>query len=219
MSIPTLRRLAFLIFCILSVGLACVSRAEDEKIPEIKTASGKTYRDVRVTKVTPSEISIMHESGAGRIPLKDLPDDLKAKFGYDPARAMEFKKQADAKEAQNQAAANQAALYQKRLKSAEPRRFKVSNVIKGEKGVLAKFYYPGGVAGSAARAMGTSVVESSEGELVFLIGKLYSNLVDGAYIEATCFENGIYEYTTTAGSTSTVKKFEVVGMILLSSGR
>ena len=209
---PPLRRLAFSILCLLSVGLAPVSRGEDEKIPEIKTVSGKTYRDVRVTKVTPSEISVIHESGAGRIPLKDLPDDLKAKFGYDPAKAAEFQKQAAAKEAQIQAAVNQAAEYKKKLKSAESRHFRISNVIKGNKGVLANLYYPGGVAGSAARAMGTSTVASSEGELVYLTGKLYSNLVDGAYINAYCFENGIYEYTTTAGSTSTVKKFEVIGM-------
>ena len=65
---------------LLAVGLVATSQAEDEKIPELKTTSGKTYHDVRITKVTPSDISIMHESGATRIPLSDLPEDLKIKF-------------------------------------------------------------------------------------------------------------------------------------------
>lgn len=81
-----LRKSSVSILCLLALGLVASSQAEDETIQEIKTASGKTYQDVRITKVTPSEISIMHESGVARIPLKDLPDDLKAKFGYDPEK-------------------------------------------------------------------------------------------------------------------------------------
>jgi hypothetical protein len=81
------RRLTFSIFCALSVGLAPLSQAEDEKISEIKTVSGTTYQNVKITKVTPSEISIIHESGVARILLKDLPDDLKTKFDYDPNKA------------------------------------------------------------------------------------------------------------------------------------
>jgi hypothetical protein len=74
------------LFCAILFGLAQASQV-DEKISELKTATGKTYRDVQITKVTPSEISIIHESGAARIFLKDLPDELKTKFGYDPEKA------------------------------------------------------------------------------------------------------------------------------------
>ena len=59
---------------------------------ELKTTSGKTFRDVRITKVTPSEISIMHESGATRIPMTDLPNALRIKLGYDPAKAEAYAK-------------------------------------------------------------------------------------------------------------------------------
>jgi hypothetical protein len=112
------RHFRFLVLPLLVLGLANTSTAQDEKIPEITTASGKTYRDVRITKVTPSEVSIAHEAGAARIPFAELPEDLKAKLGYDPAKA-EAHKQAAAKAAaeaqmQNAEAAKKAAM----LKSA-----------------------------------------------------------------------------------------------------
>lgn len=225
---------------LLTVVLVVTSYAEEEKIPEIKTSSGKTYHDVRVTKVTPCEISIMHESGVTRIPLKDLPDDLKTKFGYDPVKAAEFQKQASAKAAQNEAdlvkyeaaanqaaqneaaavnyEANQAADYQKKVKSAEQSSFRIFQIIKNDKGVIANFYSPGGAAGAGAQAVSSifgrsnSVVASSVGELVFLHGEILPNLVDGAVVEAFFVDDGIYQYTTTSGSTSTVKKLEVLKM-------
>jgi hypothetical protein len=223
MTIPNLRRLAFSTLCIVSVGLASISRAEDEKIPELKTASGKTYQDVRITKVTPSEISIIHESGVARIPLKDLPDDLKTKFGYDPAKAEAHavaKAQADAQNeaaaAKAELAARQRALDQKRLKEAKEQTFKIMQVLKKENGVLANFYFPGGAPGAAARSMnslfgrGSSAVPSRTGEIVFLRGKISPNLVDGAVIVANIVSDGSYEYTNTLGATSTVKKLEVL---------
>lgn len=62
-----------------------------EKIPELKTLSGKTYRNVTVHSITPSQIRILHESGAAGIKLEDLSADLKAKFGYDPEKVKALK--------------------------------------------------------------------------------------------------------------------------------
>ncbi len=121
MTIPTLR---LSILFILSAGLAPLCQAEDKKIPEIKTSSGKTYHDVQVMKVTPSEISIMHESGVTRIPLKDLPEDLKAKFGYDSVKAEAHataRAQADAQTGQQFAqAAKKQAEAKALMASAKP---------------------------------------------------------------------------------------------------
>ncbi len=210
---------------LLAVGLVATSQAENEKIPELKTLSGKSYRDAVVTKVTPSEIRIIHESGTARILLKDLPGDLKAKFGYDPVKAEEFKKQDDARLAQNEAAAakqeaaaNQAALHQKKLKTAERRTFRVTQVTKTPNGLLANYYSEGGVAsspmGSFFGRSGSVTIEPSTGALVFLSGKIPPGIVDDAIIEATVVEAGIHEFITTAGSTSTVKKLEVLEMKL-----
>lgn len=203
-----------LMLSLLAVGLIATSQAEDEKIPEIKTASGKIYQGARITKVTPSEISIIHESGVARIPLKDLPDELKTKFGYDPAKAEAHavaKAQADAQNAAASAkaelAASQRALDQKRLKDAKEETFKVSQVMKTPTGVLANFYSPGGVAGSAARAMGTNYVPSHTGAMVFLHGNISPNLVDDAVFDAKVVEDGIYNDGNT-----TVKKLKVLQM-------
>ena len=107
---------------------ASISRAKGGKIPELKTASGETYRDVRITNVTPSDISIIHESGATRIPIAKLTEEFKTKLGYDPEKAAEFKRKENAKELQNEvavakseAAANQAAAYKKRLQLHQER--------------------------------------------------------------------------------------------------
>lgn len=139
MTTSPVRRFAGLIFCALSVGLAPVSRAEDEKIPELKTASGKTYQDVRITKVTPSEISIIHESGVARIPLKDLPDDLKTKFGYDTAKAeahAKAKSQANAQAEKQMAEAEKKNAEMKALlKAAKPGIFIVDRYAE-DKGVV-----------------------------------------------------------------------------------
>jgi len=214
MNNSPLKRFTFAILCALSVGLAPVALAEDEKIPEIKTASGKTYQGVRITKVTPSEISIIHESGVARIPLKDLPEDLKTKFGYDPTKAEAHAAAVAQADAQNAAAAakaelaaRQRALEQKQLKEAKEETFKVSQVIKNPKGVLANFYVPGGVAGGAARALGTRYVPSYTGDMVFLHGALSASLVDDAVIEAKVIEDGIY----TDGDV-TIKKLKVLQM-------
>lgn len=86
MCVPPVNHLTFTILCALSIGLAQVSRADD-KISELKTATGMTYQCVQITRVTTSEIGIIHESGAASIALKDLPDELKTKFGYDPVKA------------------------------------------------------------------------------------------------------------------------------------
>lgn len=50
-----------LIFAVAATG--GISRAADQKMPELKTLSGKTYRDVRIKKVTPSSLSLTPRSG------------------------------------------------------------------------------------------------------------------------------------------------------------
>jgi hypothetical protein len=118
MNVMSSRIFRLLAAPLLAAALSNHILAEEEKIPEVKTASGKIYKNVRITNVTPSEVRIFHEEGVGRIPFADLPDDLKSKLGYDPVKAEEHK-QAVAKSAakaqiQNAEATKKAAM----LKSA-----------------------------------------------------------------------------------------------------
>ena len=148
MTIPLFKNYTVAALCIVSAGLVLVpvTRAEDEKIPEIKTTTGKTYHDVRVTNVTPAEISIMHESGVARIPMKDLPDDLKAKFGYDPEKAEAHVKAAGEAEKQLADAAKQQAEAKALMASAKPGIFLVDRYA-GEQGLFVYGYTAEGLNG------------------------------------------------------------------------
>lgn len=60
-----------------------------EVLPEVRTTAGKVYRQAKVLKVTDAEVRIMHEAGTAAIPLEELPEELRERFGYDPAKAKE----------------------------------------------------------------------------------------------------------------------------------
>ncbi len=69
-----------LLFLVLACGVAC--RAEDWT-----TTDGKTYKDVKVLKVEPDAVTIMHSDGGALVPLATLPPTLQTRFKYDPAKA------------------------------------------------------------------------------------------------------------------------------------
>lgn len=75
--------LKYLYLMSLLFGLAERSQAGDDVIPEINTLTGKVYEKVKITKVLPNEIGIMHESGTARIPITELPEDIRIKLGFD----------------------------------------------------------------------------------------------------------------------------------------
>jgi len=54
------------------------------KYDELKTASGKTYRQVVVKKVDAVGMSFQHESGSGRADFEDLSAEARDYFQYDP---------------------------------------------------------------------------------------------------------------------------------------
>lgn len=53
-------------------------------------ADGKVYHDVRVKKVTPKALLILHSGGLAQVLLKDLSPELQKQFGYDPESEAEF---------------------------------------------------------------------------------------------------------------------------------
>ncbi len=48
------------------------------------TVSGRVFRGVKVKSLDPWEVTFMHSEGVGKLALRDLPDDLKIKLGYNP---------------------------------------------------------------------------------------------------------------------------------------
>lgn len=103
---------------ILAIGLAIavvfVARAETPPF-SFRTLDGTEYKGVTVTKVTPEVIQITHADGAATLPLRNLPQELQQKFGFDPARAAEFAKmQSQLKAAEQRARQLQATAALKR---------------------------------------------------------------------------------------------------------
>jgi hypothetical protein len=98
-----MKTLAIAILCLASVVLA----------DDFKTTGGKEYKNVKVSRVEPDGIVITFSGGIVKIPFAELSPDIQKKYGYDPAPAADFQKQAyeagvtrGAEIAESQAAAN-----------------------------------------------------------------------------------------------------------------
>lgn len=59
---------------------------------DLTTLDGKTYQNIKVTRVDPDGIYIMHSAGGGKIKFTELPEDVRKQYGYDPAKAAVFEK-------------------------------------------------------------------------------------------------------------------------------
>jgi hypothetical protein len=80
-----------------SAGLVCflficadLSFGED-----IRLANGKVLKNAKVTKVEPDGLKIVHEDGVGKVPAELLPDELRAKYSFDPQKAKAFRKKTE----------------------------------------------------------------------------------------------------------------------------
>jgi len=50
---------------------------------DLQTQTGRVYRGIKITKIEPDGIRIVHESGSGKVPLEELPADWQSRLGYD----------------------------------------------------------------------------------------------------------------------------------------
>jgi hypothetical protein len=54
---------------------------------DIRTRDGKVYKNATITTVTPAYVSITYSEGVARVMLRDLPEELQKKYGYDSEKA------------------------------------------------------------------------------------------------------------------------------------
>lgn len=78
-----------LLLMLLGAGVLLAQESESET-RTITTLGGKVYTGAKVTKVEPGAITVLHDSGIARIALRELPEELRAEFGYDAERAAEY---------------------------------------------------------------------------------------------------------------------------------
>ncbi|SRR6266446_9793020 len=93
-------------------GISSTSRADN-----LVTLSGKRFKNVRVTEITPATIAFMHSSGAARFAFTEFGPDLQKKYGYDEAKARAWLAQqaqmtAEAERQRQEAAKSNAERYE-----------------------------------------------------------------------------------------------------------
>ena len=71
--------------------------------PTSITIDNVIYSNVTWDTVTPATVTIFHSTGVASIPLWKLPPDLQKRFGYDPAKAIDWQKREAAAHAAQQA--------------------------------------------------------------------------------------------------------------------
>jgi hypothetical protein len=70
---------------ILAALSASIALADD-----IKTNSGKVYKNATVSRVEPDGIMVKFSGGLVKIPFTELPEELKQKYHYNPEEAQKF---------------------------------------------------------------------------------------------------------------------------------
>jgi hypothetical protein len=68
---------------------ASIAFAED-----FKTINGKEYKNAKLSRVEPDGIVITFSGGIVKIPFAEMSPEIQKKYGYDPAAAADFQKQA-----------------------------------------------------------------------------------------------------------------------------
>lgn len=81
----------------------------------LETTNGKVYEQVKVRKIDPDGIAIMHDAGLAKVMFENLPKELQTAYGFDPVKAIEHRK-LEAQASRNAQAQQDAA---ERLQSAK----------------------------------------------------------------------------------------------------
>ncbi|MEK7950796.1 hypothetical protein [Luteolibacter soli] len=74
----------------LNPGASFYETMDDLKV--LQTLDGRKFEDIRRCVVTPSEIRFYHSTGSATVRLENLPETLRKRFGYDPAKAASYEK-------------------------------------------------------------------------------------------------------------------------------
>src|SRR4051812_34416926 len=88
---------------LITLALAAAVFAADSLPPnELTTLKGKTYRGVKVTKIEPDGIRIVHDGGLAKVVMEELPESWRERFNFDPAAAEQYRIKAKAARAESQ---------------------------------------------------------------------------------------------------------------------
>jgi hypothetical protein len=66
------------------------SAAVENRFDSLRDSTGNVYRNVVVVRVDPNGLNIRHDGGATKLDFKDLPEQIRVKFGYSEESAISF---------------------------------------------------------------------------------------------------------------------------------
>lgn len=58
---------------------------------DVRTLSGREYKDVKVSRIEPDGITIITKNGVKKIPFAKLSGDVRERYGYDPQKEAAYK--------------------------------------------------------------------------------------------------------------------------------
>jgi hypothetical protein len=87
-EIVTMKTIIFCILCILALSLQAQTNSGLHL--DILVCSNKTYENCTIIRVTPAYAVVEFSGGLDKVPLAELPDSYKQKYGYDSKKAEAF---------------------------------------------------------------------------------------------------------------------------------
>lgn len=188
---------------------------------DITTLKGKTYQNITVTRVEPDGITVRHTSGIEKLFFSELPQETRAKYGYDPEkhrRHYEAQQGAARQAAQSRSLDALAIHVEARLSQVQregalayiktlthysyTERVKVDPTANRSKHIL----------GSTPSVHSKDVVREGvrvseeHPEPVFILG-LSSGYVDGSTWRGVVYPIGSYNYVTVMGASKKIRQY------------
>ncbi len=218
-----------------SIFIGASSPAEDSEVyPKLTTQSGRHFLEVKVLKIEPDSITIMHKEGGCRLKTEDLSPSFQKKLGIsfdDAARAYRERRlskqsavqknalQAQQKEARKrQRAMISRIIEQQELELSQDAKVKV--VEKHADGYLCKVVYPItiDVTKQVTTTLGARKIivvgkktiypNDFEAELIYLLSE--KPLSNGREYPLRILHDQPYSYTNKLGDSSHIQMFKVI---------
>lgn len=100
--------------------LAMPAVAAPQKYGTIATRTGRVFHDCKIMRIYPDGVSFTHRDGAAKIAFKDLPEELRREFRYDPQKEAEYQReQAARREEEKKREKQREAAMQEKLMEAK----------------------------------------------------------------------------------------------------
>jgi len=165
----------------------------------LELQNGKVYEGVTVRDVDPDGIRIFHSGGATKVKFRDLPETIREKYGYDPAKEKEFleKQQAERKAARQAAMARKRAAAERRAEEERKAKMRAqSRVIHVE----------------VIQVVNDGLIvfnrENGATQFIFMNPDFYDVAEDDRYSQRVV-PAGTYEYTSVLGANKRIRAWRL----------